>query len=78
MLLVLLDVVVGKGRQRLWTELFCQFGGAVENPDDAAVENTGIGVTMPLPCICHAQLENLGKETVSTFFSVPPPCKYQG
>lgn len=46
-----------------------------ENPDDAALENTGIGVTMPLPCICHAQLENLGKETVSTFFSVALPCK---
>jgi len=48
-----------------------------ENPDDAAVENTGIGVTMPLACICHAQLENLGRETVSTFFSVAPPCKYK-
>lgn len=44
-------------------------GGTVvmedENPDDAAIiEKTGTGVTLLLfPFICHAQFENLGKET---------------
>lgn len=27
-----------------------------ENPDDAAVENSGIGVALTWPCICQAQL----------------------
>lgn len=34
-------------------------GGVVaenENPDDAAVENSGIGVALTWPCICQAQL----------------------
>lgn len=43
-------------------------GGTVvmedENPDDAAIEKTGTGVTLLLfPFICHAQFENLGEET---------------
>lgn len=31
-------------------------GGAAENenPDDAAVENSGTGVAVTWPCICHA------------------------
>ena len=34
-------------------------GGVVavnENPDDAAVENSGIGEALTWPCICQAQL----------------------
>lgn len=33
-------------------------GVVEENPDDAAVENSGMWVTMPWPFICHAQLVN--------------------
>lgn len=33
-------------------------GVVEENPDDAAVENSGTGVTIPWPFICHAQLVN--------------------
>lgn len=77
--------MLGKGRQRLWTELFCRLCGwgadgavAVEeqNPDDAATENTGSGVTTPLACICHAQLENLVEETASSTSSLALPCNY--
>ncbi len=78
--------VLGIGRQRFWTELFWGLDGRVadgavvveeENPDDAAIENIGNGVTMPLPCICHPQLDNRREETASTVFSVPIPCKYK-
>lgn len=47
-----------------------------ENPDDAALANTGIALTIPLLCICHAQFTNLGEETVSSVCSVAlTPCK---
>lgn len=73
--------VVGKGKQRLCSELLSGLtngrvaaDGAVveeeENPDDAAIQNTGIGLTMTLPRIFHAQLDNLGVETASTSVSV--------
>lgn len=73
--------MVGKGRPRLFCGLDRRIAdGAVaaeeENPDDAALANTGIALIMPLPCICHAQFANLGEETVSAVFSVVLiPCK---
>lgn len=41
------------------------------NPDDAAVDNSGIGILTPWwPYACLAQLENLIEETSSTVFSM--------
>lgn len=73
--------LVGKGRRTLEAELSWRIGeswlladgGVVamedENPDDAAIENIGIGVTLLLfPFICHAQFENLGEETAWILF----------
>ena len=68
--------VAGVRRQMFWTELLK--GKVVdeavaldeENPDDAAIGNTGVGVMLPLPCIVHAQFENLVEETASTLFSI--------
>lgn len=77
--------MVGVGRRRLWAVLFCglrrgRVAGEAEamdeeNPDDAALENSGIGVTPPWPCICHAQLENVGEETPSTLFCTARSCQ---
>lgn len=39
------------------------------NPDDAAVDNSGIGILTPWPYTCLAQFENLGEETPSNLFS---------
>lgn len=47
-------------------------GVEVENPDDAAEENSGdIEVE---PCNCHAQLESAGRGLTSTLFSVILSC----
>lgn len=58
--------MVGVERQRLWTKFVWVFNGTVaggaifvvedENPDDAAIGKTGIGVILLLPWIFHAQL----------------------
>lgn len=45
----------------------------VENPDDAAEENTGTGVTKPWLCIFQAQFGNPGEEVASTF-AIAPSC----
>ncbi|KAK3001501.1 hypothetical protein RJ639_021747 [Escallonia herrerae] len=47
-----------------------------ENPDDAAVDNSGTGVTKPWPCICHAQFENPSEGTASaSLFPVALSCQ---
>lgn len=42
-----------------------------ENPDDAAIGNTGVGVIiLPVPCICHAQFD----EIASALICIALPC----
>jgi len=57
--------VLGEVKQRLWGTELMDFVGKmavdgkvaeIENPDDAAVENGGTGVSVTWPCVCHAQL----------------------
>lgn len=48
-----------------------------ENPDDAAIDNNGIGATLPLLCICHAQLVNLAEDKEGTLFSIFLSCYKQ-
>lgn len=68
--------VAGTGKQRFRPELLnARLGDdeeeAVamdeENPDDAAIGHTGVGV---IPCICHAQFD----ETASALFCIALPC----
>lgn len=65
------SLVGSDGRQSLLFWVFSGWRepentGVVEaNPDDAAVENSGTGVTTPWPFICHAQLENPSEGTAS-------------
>jgi hypothetical protein len=78
--------VVDAARRRLLAKWFCWLNGRVaeeaviveENPDDAATESCDIvATTLLLPFINHGQLENLGEETASTFFSVVLSCQHK-
>jgi hypothetical protein len=70
-------------KQRLWAVELRGFNGRMaaeggvaenENPDDAAVENSGIGVALTWPCICHAQLAGPCEEPNAILFSVALSC----
>lgn len=70
-------------KQRLWAAELGDFDGRMaaeevvaknENPDDAAVENSGIGVALTWPCICHAQLGSPCEEPSAVLCSVALSC----
>lgn len=71
-------------KQRLWAVELRGFNGRMaaeeggvaenENPDDAAVENSGFGVALTWPCICHAQLAGPCEEPNAILFSVALSC----
>lgn len=45
-----------------------------ENPDDAAAENSGLGMALTWPCICNPQLGSSCGEPDAVLFSVALSC----
>lgn len=75
--------VADEVRKTLWAVELGGFDGRMaaeggvaenENPDDAAVENSGVGVALTWPCICHAQLGSPCEEPNAILFSVALSC----